>query len=129
MNSLSISKLVLFLLSLCCLLSADITYSETRVRVKNDSGYDFQNVRVNFKGQVENYGPLSSGKASDYRRISLAYRYAYIEVVVAGGQYKLQPKDYVGETPLEAGWFTYKLNFDPAHKTVDLHLIKEDPLK
>jgi hypothetical protein len=58
------------------------------------------------------YIDLNAGDVSEYKTFEKAYRYAYIELIVEGEIYRLQPNDYVGETPLAIGNYTYELNFD-----------------
>jgi hypothetical protein len=44
--------------------------------------------------------------------VKKAYRYALIEAVVAGKPARLIPIDYVGESELKAGRYTYVLTID-----------------
>tara|TARA_R110002126_G_scaffold90404_1_gene215484 strand:+ start:4537 stop:4701 length:165 start_codon:yes stop_codon:yes gene_type:complete len=54
----------------------------------------------------------------------LAFRYAYIELTVDEEPYRLQPYNFVGETPLENGSYTYSLNLDNKGNVL-LELIEE----
>jgi hypothetical protein len=85
----------------------------------------FDRVFVQFPEQGEDYGTLVPGEASGYRQVELAYRYAYVDVLADGKSYVLQPFDYVGETPLGKGRFTYVLGLDPATSSVELQLVAE----
>ncbi len=58
---------------------------------------------------TEKSGPLTAGASSAYGKVGLAYRYASVEVYVGERPYVLQVIDYVGETPLPDGHFTYVL--------------------
>lgn len=73
----------------------------------------FDSTIVNFSGQREVYGRLEPSQASEYRSVELAYRYAYIEVHFGGEHGVIQPIDYVGETPLDEGRYTYRLTLNP----------------
>jgi hypothetical protein len=88
---------------------------------------DFDAVFVATTGPEKAYGPLASGKSSDYMVFEGLYRYAYIRVEVDDMEYILQPIDYVGETPLSSGDYTYRLDIsnpsDPWSLT--LEFIKE----
>ena len=83
---------------------------DIRVRVANRSSFAFDRVEVVFPEDAMNYGAINPGDVSRYANVSAAYRYAYIEVEIDGEELKIQPIDYVGETPLEAGRYTYTLN-------------------
>lgn len=78
------------------------------IRLFNESSFDYENIEV---GGV-NYLPLNPGEFSEYKEFELAYRYANIELTVDDEPYLLQPYDFVGETPLENGSYTYSLNLD-----------------
>ena len=100
----------------------------TSVRVANGGQVDFESVTVEFPQQIESYGPVPAGAASEYRPVGLAYRHAYVEVRFAGGQAVLQPIDYVGEIPLAGGRFTYRLTIaSPSNQQpfVNLEFIEE----
>lgn len=85
---------------------------EIRIRVKNASSYRFERVYVNTSGGENEYGSLSTQQASDYAVYKAAFNYAYIRVVINGQKLSFQPKDYVGETPLKAGNYTYVVGVD-----------------
>ena len=82
---------------------------ETYVRLHNGTGRPLEAVRVTFTGLPVDYGDLAPGATSDYRRADGAYRYAKVEARIGGEPFTLQPIDFVGETPLGPGRFTYRL--------------------
>ena len=84
----------------CVLGSAD---GPTLVRIENDSAYDYEDLLVNF----EPYGTLAAGAVTDYRDFGVAYRYTRVDAVVDGEDLLILPIDFVGETPLGPGRFTY----------------------
>ena len=84
--------------------------NEVLIRIENTSDFDFKNVIVNTSGGENNYGNLDSHQTSDYKIFELAYSYAFIELQIDGETYTMQPIDYVGETTLNAGKYTYVLN-------------------
>ena len=86
----------------------------TMVRLHNSSAYRLENVRVNFSNGPIAYGSLAPGARTVYREAGTAYRYAYIEAELNGQRVVLQPIDYVGETPLGPGSYTYRLTVNPA---------------
>lgn len=102
--------------------------SELKIRLSNVSQFDFQNIKVNTSTGNVSFENLKSGKKSDYKVFETAYRYAFIEVQIEGKTYTLQPIDYVGETPLTAGNYTYQINANDSqnqYQKLSLALIKE----
>lgn len=90
------------------------------VRVANNSSFSFDRVEVVFPENRVDYGGVRANGVSEYAPVTAAYRYAYIEVQIGGQVLKIQPIDYVGETPLEAGRYTYQLNVTvEGHLTLD----------
>lgn len=93
---------------------------DVHVRVANNSSFAFDRVEVVFPENEVDYGSVSAHSVSEYTPVKTAYRYAYIEVEIDGEVLKIQPIDYVGETPLVSGFYTYQLNV-----TVEGHLTLE----
>jgi hypothetical protein len=83
---------------------------DVEIRIQNNSSFPFERVEVGFPEGRVNYGSIRANSASEYRGVSKAYRYAYIEVEIAGEELVLQPIDYVGESLLGPGRYTYVLN-------------------
>lgn len=96
------------------------------IRVANESGIDFDQVIVGFPDGQEAYGPVSAGERTDYRQVPKAYRYAYFEVHVESETLVAQPVDYVGETPLPPGRYTYAFDVDPAGPTLSFEFRRDD---
>jgi hypothetical protein len=99
--------------------------TETFVRMHNSSQSTLENVRANFSGQEVIYGTLPPGVRSDYRPIRVAYRYALVEAEVNGRKFDFQPQDYMGETPLGPGRFTYRLTTDTSGGTLGIRLARD----
>lgn len=98
---------------------------EVLIRVKNNSIYQLDSVYVTSPGGSHLYGSLRAGQSSEYSAFSEAYSYAYVRVMANGQQLVWQPIDYVGETPLKAGKYTYELNVtDLANRRISLTLAK-----
>lgn len=81
------------------------------VRIRNDSSTDFDDVRVTFgDGTLVSYGAIRAGETSEAGNGGpKVYAYARVELSASGRTYRLTPADYVGETPLEPGAYTYVL--------------------
>ena len=102
--------------------------NELQIRIKNTSQYDYANVLVNTSGGINNYGNILSTKSSDYKTFSFAYNYAFVQLEIAGVTYTLQPIDYVGETKLSSGKYTYEINANATGTQYDkltLTLVKD----
>jgi len=91
------------------------------IRVRNASSIDFENVVINHS----NYGTVKSGETTGYQRWGPAYRYARVELYAAGKKRELQPEDYVGESPLGTGRFTYVLSIPDAKSGYPLEIYAE----
>ena len=106
-----IMKKVYFLLISIFLVSCTHNDDDTLLlRIKNTSQFDYNDVVVNTSGGEHNYGKVNSNQASDYKAFDLAFRYAFVELKIDGNTYTIQPIDYVGETPLVNGKYTYEIN-------------------
>ena len=83
---------------------------DVEIRIQNATLFQFERVDVVFPEDQVSYGSISANSASEYHGVSKAYRYAYVEVQIAGEEIKLQPIDYVGESLLKPGRYTYILS-------------------
>ena len=83
---------------------------DVRIRIANLTPFPFERVDVVFPEDEVSYGAIPAHGLSDYHDVSEAYRYAYIEVQIAGEELVIQPIDYVGENTLGPGKYTYALN-------------------
>ena len=95
------------------------------IRIANRSGVDFDRVDVTFPDNEVSYGAVAKGAASEYRRVRQAYRYAMIVATAGGETYRFQPIDYVGETLLEPGRYTYALSTDPNDRVLSIELVED----
>jgi hypothetical protein len=93
------------------------------IRVRNASQYQFDNIVVTSPGGQNTYGTVAIGQSSDYKAFSQAYRYAQLNLAIQGQALQLLPTDYVGETPLQPGRYTYAVdvtNGNPRRLTISL---------
>lgn len=103
------------LLALCAACSATAGNGEpVLIRIANESGVAFDRVVVTFPGQEEDYGAVTAGGQTSYRHVERAYEYARIEAHRGGEVLVLQPIDYVGESLLTGGRYTYVLDVETA---------------
>lgn len=95
------------------------------VRVKNTSAFAYDDVKVGFPSGMVEYGRLEPGAATVYRDAGTVYRYAYVSIESQGRNWVLQPIDYVGETPLEGGRWTYELMLDAAQGALTIRAVRQ----
>lgn len=91
---------------------SDVNKSAVNIRLANTSIYDYENIVINTTTGDVNFGDLKSGSISDYKVFETAYRYAYVKLEINGNILRIQPIDYVGETPLKNGNYTYEIHTD-----------------
>jgi hypothetical protein len=96
---------VIGLLSIALYVAAPPAGPLSDVRVKNATGLDLNEVVVG----PAHYGDIANGDVSPYLSWGPAYRYARVKVRAADQTYRIMPEDYVGETSLGVGKFTYVL--------------------
>ena len=96
------------------------------VRVRNFSTIDFDSVTVRFPQETHRYGRVEAGRASAYRPVREAYRYDYVEAWIGTEKYVLQPFDFVGESLLRAGRYTYGLDFGGSPPRLEF-IMADDP--
>lgn len=118
---------ILLVLLLASCSSAMTVWDPVQIRVANESNVRFDRVVVTFPGQVEDYGAVNAGAVSAYRQVGEAYRYAHIEVIIGERALVMQPIDYVGESLLTSGRYTYVLDVDdPVSGNLELTLRREE---
>ena len=120
-------KILLFLFGglmlIACQKKDDTPQSNNKVniRLSNSSQVKFKD--ASFNGI--NFGDLKPGKTSDYKIVENAYHYGQVSIVIDEQTYGWQPIDYVGETPLEKGYYTFEYQFNEDSKTLTDSLIKD----
>ena len=126
MKALWISLALIGLVAIGCASAKETAAGGVEIRVANRSDRDFDQVDVTFQSKKVSYGPVAKGATSEYRTAQEeAYRYALIVVTAGGETFRFQPIDFVGETPLAPGRYTYALNIDPNDRQLTIDL-KED---
>lgn len=95
------------------------------IRVANRSDRDFERVVATFEPDRVDYGAVAKGATSKYHKVQQAYRYALVEVTAGGQTFRFHPIDYVGETLLEPGRYTYALNIESSDNTVTIDLVED----
>lgn len=118
--------LALALVLLTALAACGVTTPGTvRLRVANASQWDFEQVVVGFPEESLDYGSIPAGGASEYQVARKAYRYGRIEARAGGTTMVSQPIDYVGESPLSPGSYTYRIDVDTLQPGLTLQLVED----
>ena len=124
-------KVLILIVSISILISCsndEDNSSELKIRLSNVSQFDYQNITVNTSTGNVDFEDINTEQNTDYKTFETAYRYAFIELEIDGKTYTLQPIDYVGETPLENGNYTYEIdanNSQDQYGKLNLTLIEE----
>jgi len=82
------------------------------IRVENSSSVDFEDILISSGASQVEFGKVAGGSKSDYKFFESAYRYGYVKLNADGKELLIQPFDYVGETPLSPGYYTYQLGLE-----------------
>lgn len=99
--------IILLILNFGCT-DRDDDVAIVNIRIKNTSTFTFESVQVGDEESI--HLNIASGGYSPYLEYEVAYRYNYIRIEANEESYVLQPIDYVGETPLPVGFYTYELS-------------------
>lgn len=126
-----ISVLVIVFLLISCSnddSSSNDEESSVEIRLSNVSAFNFENVMVITTGGDANFTTVNSGQATEYILFEKAYRYAFVELEIEGETFTVQPIDYVGESLLKRGKYTYELDANDSQERygrLTLTLIEE----
>ena len=93
------------------------------VRVANGTGLPLQRVSIN--GML--FGNVPVDSVSSYQALKPAYRYAAFRLEVAGKKFEMVPDDYLGETPLGPGMFTYRIQRE--YHNGDMYFTAQDAIR
>jgi len=125
MKNLLVLFFALFLMTSC---TDDNTPEGVLIRVENSSSVDFKNILISSGSASVEFGNISAGQRSNYKEFESAYRYGFVSLIANGKELRIQPIDYVGETQLTNGYYTYKLDLnasdpDNPYLTLDLFIV------
>jgi hypothetical protein len=83
--------------------------SKANVRIKNETGIALCQVELTMDTKVAHYGALVHMQTSGYMAYDKIYKFAFVKAYIPNDSLQFQPIDYVGETPLVAGLYSYIL--------------------
>ncbi len=97
------------------------------IRLYNASTYNYEEIIINTSTGPTHFGNLAAGKYSFFIDFDIAYNYAFVEFKKDGQIYTLQPRDFVGEEPLEKGFYTYLIEFEQKERfnSISMRLFRE----
>ncbi len=120
-------KLILLTLTIFSLLSCsddDDSTNETNqvnIRLANNSEFKFEDATYN----GINFGDIEPGEKTEYRLLENQFSYGSIYITINGEEYGWQPIDFVGESLLENGDYTFEYNFDSEEQILTDELIRD----
>ncbi|NNF18315.1 MAG: hypothetical protein HKN61_00965 [Flavobacteriaceae bacterium] len=98
----------------------DDELQQLQIRVRNMNTFQYDRVIVGDQESV--HESVLPGEYSEYLPYDTAYRYAYVEIISGDSTFIAQPIDFVGETPLPAGFYTYELTAT-GDRTVEINFV------
>ena len=107
-------RLIIFSAILLFAISCNKQEDRVLLRERNVSTEDFKNVRL----YQQSMGDVDAGKETGYKEFEMAYRIAYVQLELKGVTVSLIPIDFVGETPLENGKYTFEIGVNPLAQSV-----------
>jgi hypothetical protein len=106
-----------------CSKKTDNKETAVRLRIENLDAATIDSIVVQNPAGRQVYYNITSGAKSDYKTFAYIYNYGYIKAYYSNKTLVMQPIDYVGETKLEQGNYTYKVyvisNFASSYLSVD----------
>jgi hypothetical protein len=99
---------------------------DTRIRLRNASQFELTNVTFAPGTPRLEFARIAPGAATEYRPVEGAYRYGYLDVLVGGERRQLRPIDYVGESEIGEGDFTYVITIDATTRYPAVELRRDD---
>ena len=97
----------------------------TRIRLRNASSFELTAVTFAPGSERVEFARIGPNATTEYTTVDNAYSYGYFDALVAGTRRTIQPIDYVGESYIGEGNFTYQITIDAQTKNPSMQLIKD----
>ena len=97
----------------------------TRIRLRNASSFELTSVTFAPGSERVEFDRIGANATTQYTTVKHAYSYGYFDALVAGVRRTLQPIDFVGESYIGEGKFTYQITIDAQTKNPSMQLIKD----
>ena len=120
-------KLTLLILTIFSLFSCSdnddsiIETNEVNIRLANNSEFKFKDATYN----GINYRDIEPGEKTEYQLLENQFPYGSVNITINGEEYGWQPIDFVGESLLENGDYTFEYNFDSEEQILTDELIRD----
>lgn len=96
--------------------------TEVNIRLTNNSEVAFEDATFN----GVNFGDIASGNTTEYTFFESSYSYGAVSIIIDGQEYGWVPIDFVGESLLEEGDYTFVYNFDTLNQLLSSELIRDN---
>lgn len=97
----------------------------TRIRLRNSSDFELTNVTFMPGAAKVEFARIAPGAVTEYRMVESAYRYGMLDLLVGGVHRRLQPIDFVGESEIGDGDFTYVITIEAATRNPFVELQRD----
>jgi hypothetical protein len=84
--------------------------AKVRIRLHNLDSVALTDVQVRWPADSAHFDSIGAKAHTAYVAVDTAYGYAYIEAKAGKRTWICQPTDFVGETPLAPGHYTYEIS-------------------
>jgi hypothetical protein len=84
--------------------------AKVRIRLRNLDSVALTDVRVRWPADSAHFDSIGAKAHTAYVAVDTAYGYAYIKAKAGKRAWICQPTDFVGETPLAPGYYTYAIS-------------------
>lgn len=95
--------------------------NEVNIRLSNISSIRFVNATFN----SVNFGDIDPGEISEYKTFESSYSYGRVNITIDGQDYGWVPIDFVGESLLKEGDYTFQYSFDTVNNLLSDKLIRD----
>ena len=82
---------------------------DTLIRLENATQLELTNVTFSSGHDPIDFERIAPGDRTEYVEVERSYSYGYLKVTANGGEYTMQPIDYVGEEEIGPGRFTFRI--------------------
>jgi hypothetical protein len=98
----------------------------THIRMRNASTFELTEVTFAPGTPPLQFARIGPGETTEYTTVENAYRYGYLDLLVAGEHRRIQPIDFVGEKFVGDGRFTYVITIYPVSRTPDVRVVEDE---
>jgi hypothetical protein len=97
----------------------------TRIRLRNASSFELTAVTFAPGSERVEFARIAPSATTEYRTVKRAYSYGYFDALVAGVRRTILPIDFVGESYIGEGKFTYQVTIDAQTRNPSVQLIRD----